>query len=171
VRKKSLEFFKIEEDQGPYSWKSWHANFFTNKLFLYRKCMPLFSRIGPQEWFLDKQIFLDVLWGLNVILILKSKRSEKELSSRVDARKKSLEFFKIEEDQEWFLGIKLFSDVSWDLSVILISNESRLRKTPGYFTALRSTYQERHGLAYMHTYYSAMCTGTHSISHYFNMNS
>jgi hypothetical protein len=23
----------------------------------------------------------------------------------------------------------------------------------------------------MHTYYSAMCTGTHSISHYFNMNS
>jgi hypothetical protein len=46
---------------------------------------------------------------------------KKLMSSSVDARKKSLEFFKFEEDQEWILDIKLFSDVSWGLSVILIS--------------------------------------------------
>jgi hypothetical protein len=46
------------------------------------------------------KIFLDISDSLNNFLILKYKRSEKTLSSRVDARKKSLESFKIEEDQE-----------------------------------------------------------------------
>jgi hypothetical protein len=87
ARKKSLEFFKIEEDQ---------------------------------EWFLDIKLFSDVSWGLNFILILKRQRSEKELSSRVDARLKSLEPFKIKEDQEWFLDIKLFSDISQSLNDFLM---------------------------------------------------
>jgi hypothetical protein len=77
-----------------------------------KKSLKSFNIEEDQEWFLDIKLFSDVSWGTNVILILKWKRTEKELSSRVDARKKSLESFNIEEDQEWFLDINLFLDVS-----------------------------------------------------------
>jgi hypothetical protein len=101
--KKSNRLWEISKNIFISRKHSWSSSILNNsRLFL---CASTLEIEEDQEWFLDLKIFLDISQSLNDFLILNQKRSEKELSSRVDARKKSLESFKIEEDQEWFLVI------------------------------------------------------------------